>query len=108
MTDCARDCSTPRRTSGRSSAMIATIRLIAVLSTRYTPSGIVPRPLRPVEMHFSAQARSAAGQPIGGLRVPLEGELNEPIDELRIRQAGVLPQLRIHAGGCESGDRVDL
>src|SRR5438067_1824336 len=40
--------------------------------------------------------------------MPLEGQLDEPVDQLRVRDPGRFPQLRIHRDRREPGDRVDL
>src|SRR5918999_605469 len=42
------------------------------------------------------------------LRVPLHGQLQQPVEQLRVRHPARLPQLRVHARGGEAGDRVEL
>src|SRR5215212_3822282 len=42
----------------------------------------------------------------GGM--PLEGELDEAVDQRRVVDAGRLPHLRVAARAREPGDRVDL
>jgi len=38
----------------------------------------------------------------------LDRELDQPVEQIRIRQAARFPELRIHADGGESGDRVQF
>ena len=40
--------------------------------------------------------------------MPLQGELDEPVDELRVGDARVFEQLRVDARRGEAGDRVQL
>src|SRR5260221_4732824 len=42
------------------------------------------------------------------LRVPFERKLDESVDQLRHGQPAVLPHLRVHADGGESGNGIDL
>src|SRR5438477_8761982 len=39
--------------------------------------------------------------------VPLERQLDQPFQQLRVADADRLEQLRVDAGGCEAGDGVD-
>src|SRR3990172_2177005 len=42
------------------------------------------------------------------LLLALEGQLDQAGDEVAVGEAGVLPELGVHAHGREAGDRVDL
>src|SRR5436190_5387178 len=95
-------------TSTRATAPVETISSAVPTGTSAAPT---PRtrsppadPLR--RARSSDRARACALLPIAF--VPLEGELHETIDQLRIRNARDLPELRIHRDGGELGDRVDL
>ena len=37
-----------------------------------------------------------------------QGQLNEPVDQLRIGHTRSFPELRVHANGCEAGKRIYL
>src|SRR5581483_11091089 len=41
-------------------------------------------------------------------RMPFEGEADELVDQLPVRKARCLPQLRVHRDRREPGDRVEL
>src|SRR5580658_3104548 len=53
---------------------------------------------------LNSYARSSFASETGCLTVPmpLQRELNQAVQQLRIRESALLPHLRKHADGCES------
>lgn len=49
-----------------------------------------------------------AGSEILLLPETSQGELDEPVNQLGVRNSACFPHLGIHADLCETGDRVDL
>src|SRR5579863_2781507 len=82
---------------------ITSVKRFSALSRSSVEGGVANKKRAGKSIYFLLRISQAL---LGG--VPLQGQFNQPVDELGHRQTGIFPHLRVHAYGGESGDGIDL